>query len=522
MRSPRCIVEAAVFAVTTALCGCVTLGPDYEEPQVAWLQDWQSDLYGQVQAPPRQAQVDLRFWWEAFGDPVLDGLIATARRENPSLRIAGLRILESRAVLGIAGASVYPQVQQLSGSASYVDQQRSGGARPDTRQQFAAYGFGVDLGWELDFWGRFRRGIESAEAGFFASITNQQDVQVLLSAQVASLYYAYRTTLLRIDIARKNAAIQKRSLEITRRLFEGGQESELDLQQATSQYLGTVALIPELEADQVKLRNAMAVLLGRAPGDVPELAAQDQPLPVVGAAVITDFPARLLLRRRDVRTAAWQVAAQSAQIGIAKADYFPAISLLGTVGWTTNSLDGSPTIRTFGIGPALSWPIFDYGRIRNNVRLQDARLQEAIERFQNTALLAAQEMDDAAIGVVKTGEAQAPLDGAARAAERSLDLANTQYQEGYAGFDRVLDAQRVMFSQVERELLNRSAHVSAVITLYKAVGGGWVDMPMEAMVSAPVRAQMQARVPWGDLLTAPLPSHEPAPHGTAASTEKPP
>jgi len=505
-RVPRCFGIALVIATVGAMSACVTLGPDYEEPEVAWLKDWQTDLYGQIESPEQQTQLDLRFWWHAFNDPVLDGLIETARNENPSLRIAGLRILESRAVLGIAGANLYPQVQQLSSTATYVDQQRSGGQGPDTHQNFAAYSAGLNLAWELDFWGRFRRGIESAEAGFFASITNQQDVQVLLSAQVASLYYAYRTTLLRIDIAHKNAEIQKRSLAITEHLFKGGQESELDLQQAKTQYLSTLALIPELETDQIKIRNALSVLLGRVPGDMPELASQDQPLPSVTSAVITDLPARLLLRRRDVRTAAWQVAAQSAQIGIAKADYFPAITLLGSIGWSTDTLDGSPQIRSIGVGPALTWNIFDYGRIRNNVRLQDVRLQQAIEAFQNTALLAAQEMDDAAITVVKTGEEQAPLSGAARASERSLDLANTQYQEGYADFERVLDAQRAMFSQTERELLNNSAHVSAVITLYKAVGGGWVDMPIEQVVSDPDRAAMEARTHWGDLLTAPLPA----------------
>jgi outer membrane protein TolC len=157
------------------------------------------------------------------------------------------------------------------------------------------------------------------------------------------------------------------------------------------------------------------------------------------------------------------------------------------------------------VGPALRWNLFDYGRIRNNVRLQDARLQQSIELFQNSALLAAQEMDDAAIVVVKTGEQQAPLHDAARAAERSLELANTLYQEGYLDFDRVLDAQRVLFTQAERELLNDSAHISAVITLYKAVGGGWVDMPIDRMVPAATREAMEARVDWGDLLGEPLP-----------------
>ncbi len=502
---------ASVVAAAALATACTTLGPDYQEPELAWLKAWQSDLYGQVESPEQQTQVDLRFWWRAFNDPVLDGLIETARRENPTLRIAGLRILESRAVLGIAGASRYPQVQQVNGAVSYVDNHESGGQAPDKEQHFTAYSASFDLIWELDFWGRFRRGVESAEAGFFASITNQQDVQVLLSAQVADLYYAYRTTLLRIDIARKNAAIQKRSLEITQRLFESGEDSELDLQSAKSQYLGTVALIPELESNLVRIRNALSALLGRLPGDMPELASVSGPLPDVRAVAIGDLPARLLLRRRDVRTAAWQVAAQSAQIGIAKADYFPAISLVGSIGWSTSSVDGSPEVRTFAAGPALRWNIFDYGRIGNNVRLQDARLQEAIEQFRNSALLAAQEIDDAAIVVVKTGEQQEPLGGAARAAERSLDLANTLYQEGYADFDRVLDAQRVMFTQAERELLNDSAHISAVITLYKAVGGGWVEMPMEAIVPQPVRDEMRARTDWGDLLTAPLPDrlHEP-------------
>jgi len=504
-RKARGIATAFVFAAVALLASCTTLGPDYQEPDVAWLKTWQSDLYGQIGNPQEQTQVDLRFWWHAFNDPVLNDLIETARRENPSLRIAGLRILESRAVLGIAGANQYPQLQQINGAATYVDQRESGqGAGRD--QQFTAYSAGFDLAWELDFWGRFRRGVESAEAGFFASIANQQDVQVLLSAQVADLYYLYRTTLLRIDIATRNAAIQKRSFEITQRLFRSGEESELDLQSAQAQYLGTLALIPELEANLVKIRNAMSVLLARVPGDMPELAAVGGPLPVVGRTVITELPAELLLRRRDVRTAAWQVAAQSAQIGIAKADYFPSITLLGRIGWSSDDVDGTPEVRTFAAGPALTWNILDYGRIRNNVRVQDARLQQAIEQFQNSTLLAAQEIDDAAITVVKTGEQQAPLAGAARAAERSLDLANTLYQEGYADFDRVLDAQRVMFTQAERELLNDSAHISAVITMYKALGGGWVDTPVEDLVPDTVRGTMEARTRWGDLLTRPLPA----------------
>jgi NodT family efflux transporter outer membrane factor (OMF) lipoprotein len=504
----------SILSATFLLSACTTLGPDYEEPAVTWLSDWQPDLYGQVGDPNQQSQSDLSFWWQIFNDPVLNGLIDTARRENPSLRIAGLRIMESRAVLGIAGSNLYPQLQQLNASAAYAEtKSRNGGPGTDLDQSLGSYDASFNLGWELDFWGRFRRGIESADAAFFASITSQQDAQVLLSAQVADLYFAYWTTQLRIDIARQNVAIQKRSFEITETIFKNGQSSELDLQQAKTQYLATLATIPDLEADQIRLRNAMGALLGRPPGRLPELETVAGPLPELAPLKIDAIPAQLLLRRPDVRTAAWQIAGQSAQIGVAKADYYPSISLFGSIGWSTNSLDNSPETTSIAGGPSLSWNLFDYGRIRNNVRLQDARLQVAIEAFQSKVIQAAREIDDAAISVVKTGEQRVFLSDSLRAAERSLDLANQRFQEGYADFERVLDAQRVLAAQAEREVLNRGAQLGAVVDLYKALGGGWSPMPVEQLFPEAVRDQMRSRTNWGDLLTTPLPAgaENPAP-----------
>jgi len=491
------ILMALVFT------GCTTLGPDFEEPKVEWLKDWQADLYGQIGNSSAQSNLDLRFWWQTFNDPVLNKLIETAQRENPSLRIAGLRIIESRAILGIADSNLYPQVQKLNGSATRIKQSSSGDG---SDQSFTNYEASFDLGWELDFWGRFKRGIESADAAYFASVTSQQDAQVLLNAQMADLYFNYWTTLQRIEIAHKNTAIQKRSFEITEKIFKSGQGSELDLQQAKTQYLATLATIPDLEAAQIKLRNAIGALLGRAPGLLPELAQVKGSLPQIESVVIDAIPAELLLRRPDVRTAAWQVAAQSAQIGIAKADYYPSIKLLGSIGWSTNSLANSPEVSSIAGGPSLSWNLFDYGRIRNNVRLQDVRLQQTIEAFQYQVVQAAREIDDAAITLVKTDEQQAVLSASLGAAERSLELANKRYQEGLADFQRVLEAQRVLFSQAERDLLNRGAHLSAVISLYKAIGGGWVTTPVEQLVPESVRDQMSTRTNWGDLLTSPLPN----------------
>lgn len=488
-----------------ALGACTTLGPDYQEPEVAWLSDWQPSAYLRAATREARHEADLRFWWRRFNDPALNLLIEAAKQDNLPLRIAGLRILESRALLGIAGSGHYPQVQQATGALSYVNTRQRGGDLPEVSQGLISYQLGFNVGWELDFWGRFQRGIESADAAFFASIANQRDLQVLISARVTDLYFVYRTTEARIAIARENAAIQKRSYEITRRLFNSGGDSELDLQQAKTQYLATLATIPQLESALTNTRNALCALLGRAPGDLPELAGTGYRLPDVNSAGIQAVPASLLTRRPDVRAAAWQVAAQSAQIGIAEADYYPAISLSGTVGWSGSSLGGSPAVGNLAVGPSVRWNIFDYGRIENNVRLQDARLQQLIEQYQETVLQAAREIDDAAIGVVKTAEQQALLDRSVDAARRALEIANTRYREGYSDFQRVLDAQRSLFGQMERRLINQGSHFGSVVALYKGLGGGWEQTPAERLIPEEVRRSMQGRSDWGNLLTAPLP-----------------
>ncbi len=495
---------------------CTTVGPDFEEPEVAWLSDWQSDLYDPLGDQQKQSDIDLRFWWHLFDDPVLNGLIETAWVENPSLRIAGLRVLESRALSGIAQSNLYPQGQQISGGATYINSQEHGGTPVRGDQSFVGYDAGLSLSWELDFWGKFQRGIESADAAYFASVTSYQDVMVLLSAQVADLYFSYRTTQLRIVLAQQNAEIQKRSFEITQRLFLGGQSSELDLQQAKTQYLSTLGTIPTLSIRLTQTRNALGAVLGRAPGNLPELDALADNLPSVSPLSIDGVPANLLTRRPDVRTAAWLAAAQSAQIGVAKADFYPAIALLGSINWSGSSLAGSPNVGTLAVGPSFTWNIFDYGRIGNNVRVQDARLQQAMEAFQETVLKAAREIDDAAISIAKTHEQQSLNRQTVQAAERSLDLADTLYIEGYVGFQRVLDAQRALFVQADSELSNQGNHISAVIDLYKAFGGGWHQTQIQDLIPETTRATMDDRSAWGDLLTSPLP---PVPRRAATDAE---
>lgn len=502
-----CAPALLALTLMLSLQACTTLGPDYTEPTVDWVEDWETTLYGQVQESSAHTpqQEDLSFWWSAFNDPVLNALIEIARQENPSLRIAGLAIARSRALLGIATGSRFPQVQRASGAVTRVDTWPTEGPNSGDHSDLTNSGLGFDVGWEIDFWGRYRRGIESADAGFFASITNYQNAQVLLSAQVAQTYFAYRTTAQQIEIARKNASLQKRSLEITRRLYDSGQSSELDLQQANTQYLATLATIPNLEINLQQVANALSVLLARPPGDLPELAGASQTLPELDPLMINAVPARLLMRRPDVRSAAWQVAAQSAQIGIAEANLYPAISLFGTIGWSGNSLDGSADMISTGVGPGFTWNLFNYGRLENNVRAQDALLQQTIENYQNTVLQAAREIDDAAISVIKTREQGVILADALAAAERSLTLSTSRYREGYSDFNRVLDAQRALAAQSTSFIANKGAHVSAVVAFYKALGGGWQTVTAENHLPQATREEMEQRTDWGDLLSAPLP-----------------
>ncbi|WP_137817539.1 efflux transporter outer membrane subunit [Pseudomonas sp. 2FG] len=492
------------------LSGCVRLGPDFQAPREAWVEHWNSPAL--EQASQQRPQPDFLQWWQVFADPILDRLIAEADAHNPSLKIAGLRVLEARAQLGIAQSGRYPQLQQASADSLYLDRNQSGGRNPQD-SHFWQYSAGFDIGWELDFWGRFSRAIESADASYFAAEANYEDVLVLLRAQMADTYFALRTTEARLRVARVNAEQQKRSFEITEKLFKSGQTAELDLQQAKTQYLGTLSTIPDFEDQVLRTRNALAVLIGRPPSPLPELVENEGLIPLIDRAVLQDVPANLLLRRPDIRAAELNVASQSALIGVAEADLYPSLSLLGSIVWSASSLDGASNSLDLVGGPSLRWNLFDHGQISNNVRVQDARLQQLIEVYRDAVRQAAREADDAANGLIKALERERILREAALAAQRSVTLANAQYREGYSDFQRVLDAQRALFLQQDNYLLSRANAVSNLIALYKALGGGWYSA--QPRVDQASREQMQQRTDWGDLLdepTDPTASASPTPH----------
>jgi NodT family efflux transporter outer membrane factor (OMF) lipoprotein len=498
--------ESILFlSLVMGLTACSTLGPDYRQPQISWLDKWQPELYVTESNEAEQQELDLRFWWQLFNDPDLNQLIELAKQQNLDLRITGLRILESHAQLGIAGSTLYPQFQQINTDITALETSRKGGVLPDDSEQLINYQAGFGLGWELDFWGKFKRSIESADAAFLNSIANYQHMQVLLCSQIAELYFSYRVTEKRMAIAQHNAEIQKRSFQITEKIYLEGQGSELDLQQAKSQYLGTLSTIPSLKISLIRTRNALANLLALPPGTVQQLTPNNLSLPTADTSVLKDIPANILLRRPDIRAAAWQVAAQSAQIGIAETDFYPSISLVGSLSWSSDSLSATPDSSLLGLGPSLRWNVFDHGRITNNVRVQDVRLQQLIESYQNTVLAAAREIDDAAISLVESRKQMTILKESVQASKRALDIANTRYQEGYSSFERVLDSQRAVFTLTEQELISQGSHISAIISMYKGLGGGWIDTSINEIIPSTLRDSMEKRTDWGGLLDTPLP-----------------
>ena len=261
---------------------------------------------------------DYRRWWDNLHDPVLSALVEEAFLKNPDVRIAGLRILEAQAQLGIAESLLGPQA--TVGTAEFL---QAGQTRGGHSSAGNSYGAGFNLGWELDFWGKFQRGVEAADASYFATLAQYDDIQVLMAAQVAQLYVSIRTLEARLQIARENARIQRRSLEITERLFKSGNSAELDVQQARTQYLGTLSGIPQLETSLRQSQNALSTLLASAPGPLPEMASRHRQDPQGELALVTEMPADLLRRRPDVRVAERQLAAQSALIGVAESELYP-------------------------------------------------------------------------------------------------------------------------------------------------------------------------------------------------------
>ncbi len=502
-------VLATCLGVAVTLAGCTVLGPDYEQPETELSDDWNTTEH-EAFTPDSS---ELVAWWQSFNDPVLGELIEQAYQRNYSLEVAGLRVLEARAQLGIAIGSAYPQSQQLSGAATRISASESNANTAGGDLNYAQYGVAASIGWEMDFWGRFRRGIESADASFLASIAEYDNALVLLIAQVADTYTNIRTIEERLRLARENLVLQQRSYDIAELKFKEGQDSELDMQQALTLLLSTEATVPALQAQLVQTRNALATLLAMPTDEIINLLGSSSAIPTLPEAVAVGIPADLLRRRPDVRQAELQAVAQSNLIGVAQADLYPSFVLAGTVGLA--SAGSTSTTRTgnsgvtelldpdsvqFSAGPQFSWNVLNYGRLKNAVRVQDARLQQLLVNFQNSVLSAAQEVEDSMIGFLNGKRQTEILERTVVSAKRSSDLSVLRYKEGFSDYQRVLDAQQALFAQQQRYVDAQGSTVRSVVALYKALGGGWQLRQGGGFVDDSIRQQMRERTNWGDLL----------------------
>ena len=496
----------ALAALTLALTGCIEVGPDFTQPGVAVAQQWMEEGDARVDAA---RAIDQR-WWTVFDDDVLDRLIETAYQQNLSLLSAGVRVLQARAQLGVAVGQFYPQTQQAFGSIDYNRQSarapfQAGG--PASLLEYWQNQIGLQAAWEIDFWGRFRRGIESADAALLASIATYDDILVSLTGDVATNYVQIRTLDARLRIAHENVEVQRESLNIAEIRFRGGTTSERDVEQARTVLAATEATIPQLETALQQTKNALSVLLGMPPAPLDDVLAGSKGIPAAPTTVAVGIPAELLRRRPDVRAAELQAAAQSAQIGVAKADLYPAFSLTGNFGflasdWSRYDLSDIflAKSRAFSFGPSFQWNILNYGQITNNVRVQDAAFQALVTNYQNTVLTAQQEVEDGLVGFLNAQHRTELLELSAAAAKRAVDLATLQYREGIADFTTVLVAEQNLLQQQDSLAVSRGDIPTFLIRTYRALGGGWEIREGQEIVPAQVREAMERRTDWGSLL----------------------
>ncbi|UCG73284.1 MAG: efflux transporter outer membrane subunit [Chromatiales bacterium] len=509
-------VTAIAFSVLTG--GCVTVGPDFETPEADVAEAWQQAQDQRISA----GQGDYSEWWASFNDPALQSLVQQAFDQNKTLQIAGLRVFEARAIVGVAVGNLYPQLQRASGSAGRIKISENadlisglpGPVRNDIDTTFQDYRVGFDAAWELDFWGRFRRNVEFADANLAASIATYDDVLVTLAGEVAAAYIILRTLEERLGVAEANVAIQQRSLEISEVRNRNQLTTELDPQIARAFLRDTQATIPPLKAGIRQVRNALCVLVGKVPGELDPLLGSAGTIPNAASEAAIGVPAELLRRRPDIRQAELQAAAQSARVGVAVADLYPAFGLTGTIGFAADSTgsvfesDSQRGLGTFGF----SWNILNYGRIRSRIRAEDARLQQAITNYQETVLRAAREVEDATADFIAAQEEAAFFEDGTAAALRAVDLSLVQYREGTADFTRVLDAQRLLLAQQDGLTQARGKHARSVVAIYKALGGGWENRSLDNLVPEAMKQEMQDRTKWGNLLDAeavePVPAEE--------------
>ncbi len=470
-------------ALLVALAGgCVTVGPDYVEPEPEAVvpDSWSNAAAREVEG----ATSPLVEWWTVFDDPKIGELIERARASNLDLMAAVSRIVEARAIRGIATAGRIPDLDVDAGYAAGELSENTGiGSIPGVADGInEEWNVGVGISWEIDVFGRIRRQIEAANAQYEATVENYRDVLVLLFADVGANYVEIRSLQARLAFAHANVQAQRESLQLTRDRFAAGLTSALDVSEAESNLGTSESEIPLLETALNAALNRLAVLLGEPPGSLHDELSEPEPIPSYDGEIALGVPADLLRRRPDIRRSERQLAAQNALIGVATADLYPTFSLGGFLGLQAADFGdlADSGSANWTLVPGLRWRIFDGGRIRNNIRAEEARTEQAYLAYEKSVLFALQEVEDALVAYQREGVRREILSRAAQASERSVELVRTQYLAGLAPFQRLLDSQRSLSRQQDSLAASQGQVVQNLIALNLALGGGWDPATSEA------------------------------------------
>lgn len=504
-------ILALLLAVGT-LAACHPVGPDYEEPQLNAPAQW-ADPLAIPGAPTPGTPADLTKWWTTLNDPVLASLMDRAVAGNLDLKIATARLREARAARTFSAAGDAPVVDANASYNRLRNSNNSGTAGSatnggDGRNLFAA---GLDAAWEFDVFGGVRRSVEAADADIGAAVWNRRNLTVSLLAEVALNYIDLRTAQQRIVATRGNVDTQSKTVDLATNRFTTGLDSEIDSTRARSQRAATRSLIPALESQARQAIYRLSVLTGQHPGTLVAELDPAGPIPsiVAGQTVAMGAPTDLIRRRADIRQAERELAGANARIGVATADLYPKFRLNGNVGLSTqyakNWLEGDSLF--WGIGPGVTWNLFDGGAIRANIGIAEARTEQFAINYENTLLNALRETDSAAIAFVKNQQRAADLTEAVQQQQRAVELANQLFSKQLTNFLTVLDSQRQLF-ELQDQLVSSQGDVgTSLVALYKALGGGWEG-------SDEVLDQPAAREP------APTPTPPPPPPAPATTPEQ--
>ena len=465
------IVNVCVFV------GCV-LGPDYEQPEVEVPSSFRMQQPGQAD---EHSLADLQ-WWELFKDTHLQALIHYAQFENKDVRLAAARVREARAQLGVTGADQFPQIngnasaqrQQISGASAQQFGLPGGSQEGPTTNQFKAT---FDLSFELDLWGKFRRATEAAQAELIEQEWARRTVVLTLVSDIAQAYFELQELDLELEIAKLTLRTREETLELIRLRKMMGQSSTLDIRRAEQEVARAQAVIPDLERQIGQKENQLSILVGKNPDIVIRASGlDDQTFP---PDVPAGLPSALLARRPDIQEAEQRLIAANAQIGVAKAAFFPQISLTGNYG--SQSLEFSDlfvgTSRIWSFGPSITVPIFQAGRNRANLEMADARHDQAVISYEQAIQQAFREVEDALVGHQKIREIRVAQEELLRVSREAKQLAQLEYLNGQANYLDVLDAQRQLFDVEIAFAQTQRNQLLAVVQVYKAIGGGWNVSP---------------------------------------------